>query len=105
MKIRLYQIVFDARRHTMFIDYARTVALGGVDPKEYALTWKGDIKGAKTLDDIYTTFNIREMLPKGYRGRSMSISDVVVTEEGAFFTDRVGFRKIAFNERGIASMI
>lgn len=102
MKIRLYQIVFDAKRHTMFLDYARTLALGGVDTREYAKVFDGDIR-ANDLEDVYRTFNIRTTLPHGYRGRSMSISDVVVTEEGAFFTDRVGFVKIPFEEHGIPS--
>ena len=100
MKIKLYQIGLKRdKRNLMFIDYARTRAKGGIDAGEYEKVFEGSIN-SKNLDEAYKTFNILSLLPKGYRGRSMSISDVIVTETGgAFFVDRVGFRRIEFDER------
>lgn len=45
---------------------------------------------------FYTKFNI-ERHPL-HRGDSLSVSDVVVTDQGAFFCDRSGFEKIDFDE-------
>ena len=35
-----------------------------------------------------------------HRGHSLSVSDVVKTEEGCFYCDRVGFKQIDFDESG-----
>lgn len=99
MKVKVYQIGRDRdNRGMMFVDYARTVALGGVDPDEYECTFNGDLN-VKDLEDVYSTFNISSLVPKGYHGRSLSVSDVVVTPDGAFFVDRIGFKKLDFDER------
>lgn len=49
-----------------------------------------------TLEDVFAKFN-RESYPL-HRGHSLSVSDVVLTEDGAFFCDTIGFKKINFNE-------
>ena len=48
------------------------------------------------LEEIWTRFN-HEKHPL-YRGHSLSVSDVVVTDDGAFFCDSFGFEKIEFDE-------
>ena len=48
------------------------------------------------LEQLYTTFNTTGH--PLHRGHSMSVSDVVVTDEGAFFCDSVGFVKVDFDE-------
>ena len=48
------------------------------------------------LEDIFTKFNT-EGHPL-HRGHSLSVSDVVVNDNGAFFCDSVGFKQIPFDE-------
>ena len=71
--------------------------LGGVDPSRYRKVFEGEVE-ANDLEDVYTVFNTA--LPEGYEGRSMSVSDVVLTDEplpgmegGAYYCDVFGFRK------------
>lgn len=47
-------------------------------------------------EDVFIKFNT-EMHPL-FRGHSLSVSDVVVTPQGAFFCDNFGFKKIDFDE-------
>jgi hypothetical protein len=48
------------------------------------------------LEQIYQRFNtVGHPL---YRGHSLSVSDVVVNDNGAFFCDSIGFQPIAFDE-------
>lgn len=47
------------------------------------------------LEQLYTMFNtVGHPL---HRGHSMSVSDVVVTDTGAFYCDDVGFKKVNFD--------
>lgn len=48
------------------------------------------------LETIWDRFN-HEKHPL-YRGHSLSVSDVVVTEKGAYYCDSFGFQKIEFDE-------
>lgn len=99
MNVKIYQIDMDTDpRDVMFRDYSRTIASGGIDPANYAKTFDGDLT-VDNLDAIYETFNLSALVPKGYNGRSLSVSDVVVTPDGAFFVDRVGFKKVDFDEQ------
>lgn len=51
----------------------------------------------KDLEEVYEMFNL-EPHPL-HRGHSLSMSDVVLTDTGAFYCDRVGFEKVAFEEK------
>ena len=48
------------------------------------------------LEDVFARFNT-EGHPL-HRGHSLSVSDVVLTEDGAFFCDTIGFKEIDFDE-------
>ena len=48
------------------------------------------------LEEMFRRFNT-DYHPL-YRGYSLSVSDVVVTENGAFFCDSIGFKPIEFDE-------
>ena len=66
----------------------------GVDSSLYDEVFNAEL-GTGDLEEIYTKFNI-ERHPL-HRGDSLSVSDVVVTDQGAFFCDRSGFEKIDFS--------
>jgi hypothetical protein len=55
----------------------------------------GDID-AENLEEIFTKFNT-ESHPL-HRGHSLSVSDIVKTDEGAFFCDSIGFKEVDFDE-------
>ena len=94
MKIKLYQIKEDLdARGLAFRRYESVEKLGGVRREEYALVYEGDVE-ADDLEDVYVIFNRYDLMPEGFAGRSISVSDVVVCEEGAFFCDAYGFIKL-----------
>lgn len=66
-----------------------------VDPSIYDEVFNAEIKETDP-EEIYRRFNT-EGHPL-HRGHSLSVSDVVVTDQGAFFCDSIGFNKISFDE-------
>lgn len=61
---------------------------------DYELVFDGDLP-AQTAEDVFRIFNLEH--PNGYRGRSMSVSDIVWMEGiGYWFCDSIGFRQIKF---------
>ena len=104
MKVKLYQIDLDRDtegRAFMSQDWlARKVENPTViDSTIYDCVFDGEING-DSLEDAFATFNFDH--PDGYRGRSMSVSDVLVTEleDGKFtahFCDSIGFTDVEFD--------
>lgn len=64
----------------------------------YDKVFEGEVS-CGNLEEVYQMFNINH--PDGYRGRSLSVSDVVeVVSEGKstfYFCDSIGFKEIAFD--------
>ena len=96
MKIKLYQIAPEKDdKNLMFMSYEFTVLHGGINAGSYELVFDGDLP-AQTAEDVFRIFNLEH--PSGYRGRSMSVSDIVWMEGlGYWFCDSVGFRQIQFS--------
>lgn len=69
------------------------------DPAVYMQVWDGRVE-AKDLEKVFTIFNISH--PEGYKGRSMSVSDVVgIMDDGTdewtyYFVDTIGFTVVPF---------
>ena len=99
MRVKIYQINSNRdKAHFRFSNLAETTKLmqgNGVDSSLYDEVFNAEL-GTGDLEEIYTKFNI-ERHPL-HRGDSLSVSDVVVTDQGAFFCDRSGFEKIDFDE-------
>lgn len=97
MKVKLFQIAPEKDcNNLMFMDYAFTMAHGGIRENTYETVFDGELK-TKRLEEIFRIFNIEH--PEGYRGRSMSVSDVVWAEGlGTFFCDSIGFKPVKFNQ-------
>lgn len=93
MKIKLFQISPETDyNNLMFMNYEWAMKHGGIRQSSYELVFDGEVD-AKSLADIFRIFNIER--PKGYRGRSMSTSDVVWAEGlGTFFCDSIGFKQL-----------
>lgn len=94
MKIKIYQINFDR-------DTARAKFMGlgqlkdSVDSSTYDEVFSGDVD-CKDLEGVFARFNT-EGHPL-HRGHSLSVSDLVLTENGAFYCDTIGFKDIDFDE-------
>lgn len=93
MKIELYQISPEKdKNNLMFMNYKFMTNHGGIDYDSYELVFEGEVN-AKRLDDIYRIFNLEH--PEGYKGRNMSVSDIVYAEGlGCFFCDSIGYKAV-----------
>lgn len=93
MRFRLYQIDRDKDpNRKRFEPFDRTDT---VDPSIYRKVFDAEAD-VTDLEDAYATFNIEgHPLLNGY---SMTVSDVIVNEDGAFYVDSDGFTKIEFDE-------
>ena len=96
MKLKIYQIDSANAMGVAFMGYNQLQENGkAVDPAKYEEVFSGEVD-CENLEDVFARFNF-EYHPL-YRGRSLSMSDVVVTEGGAFYCDMIGFRPISFDE-------
>lgn len=99
MKIKIFQIDHEKDKNGVkFMHTDRLEKLQGttdIDASLYKEVFNGEVEAAD-LEDVYSMFNC-EGHPL-HRGHSMSISDVVKTEDGAYFCDLYGFKKIDFDE-------
>ena len=93
MRFKIYQI--DSDKDTDQIGFRAFNEVNKVNPDLYRKVFDADAD-VKGLEDAFILFN-GEGHPL-FNGRSMSVSDVVVTEDGAFYCDSIGFQKIDFDE-------
>lgn len=102
MKIRIYQVNLKRDTNNVafmnfeFLEKAKGVHT--VDSKIYDKVFDGEVD-CKTLEDVYRIFNLNH--PKDYKGRSLSVSDVVEVMKGDgssdfYFCDSIGFKQIGF---------
>mgnify|MGYP001070118420 FL=1 len=103
MKIKIYQVNMERDPNDVcFMGYDRLEKLQGttdIDSTIYDKVFEGEVN-CFTLEKLYEIFN-REH-PAGYKGRSMSVSDVVEIVDGTTgksyfnFCDSFGFKQIEF---------
>lgn len=85
MKIRIYQVNTDRdTKNIAFMRYESLPKFQGsnqINSSVYDKVFEGDVN-CKTLEDVYQKFNQNH--PKGYKARSLSVSDVVevIAENG-----------------------
>ena len=104
MKIRIYQINSDRdENRMMFLSHDRLERFQGspeVDSKIYDKVYDKEVD-CSNLEEVYTLLNIDH--PEDYRGRSLSVSDVVEVYEsdaipqGFYFCDSFGFKQVTFH--------
>lgn len=102
MNINIYQI--DTKRDSKRIcffgldEMKKLTDSSTVNSSIYDKIFSGDVD-CKHLEDVYQKFNFDH--PKGYTGRSLSVSNVIeITDgesKGFYFCDNFGFRKIEFD--------
>ena len=99
MRIKIYQINFDRDKNKVkFHDLKNTERLQGkadIDPSIYDEVFNGEVDSSN-LEEIFRQFNT-EGHPL-HRGHSLSVSDVIVIDDRAYFCQPVGFQEISFDE-------
>lgn len=99
MKLKIYQINSDRDTHRVkFIASDLLPIFTGspkIDPSIYDEVFDGEVD-CDNLEEVLIKFTA-EGHPL-HRGHSLSVSDVVATEEGAFYCEPDGFKKIDFDE-------
>lgn len=85
-------------RDYRYESYGLLELMGGTcDPKNYDQVYSGIMAADDTLGTLYERFNLHH--PADFKGRSLSVSDVVVIrqasgEEAAYYVDNIGFKKL-----------
>ena len=109
MRIRIYQINLDRdTNHVAFVGTERLERYQGssaIDSALYDKVFEGDVDSTD-LEAVFQMFNLNH--PKGYAGRSLSVSDIVEIVEDPvpgnfYFCDTMGFKHIAFQPNPSAS--
>lgn len=99
MQVRVYQIDPDRDKNRVMYerldDLARYQGSSKVDESLYDRVLKADVD-CENLEQLYTMLNLSGH--PLHHGGQMKVSDVVVTDEGAFYCDRLGFVEIGFDE-------
>lgn len=98
MYLRVFQINPDRDEHRLRFERLADVRefQGGerIDASLYDEVFRGEVD-CETLEHAYALFNL--VPPPLHRGHSMSVSDVIQTEEGCYYCDAVGFEKVDFD--------
>lgn len=102
MKIRIYQINMDRDYNRVAFEsldrLQQSQGFPGIDSEIYDRVFSGDVD-CGSLEDVFRKFNVDH--PEGYRGRSLSVSDIVevIDDNGKstfHFCDTIGFQPVAF---------
>ena len=102
MRIKIYQVNTDRdEHHVVFMSYDMLERLQGtdkIDSEIYDCVFEGEVD-CKGLERVYRMFN--EEHPAGYKGRSLSMSDIVEiiepeTEPKFYYCDFIGFKDVGF---------
>ena len=94
----IYQIKDDSPGENYAFMNMRFIESHGMQIKkeDYKLVYVGEFLGNMSLDDIFERFNIDR--PKDFRGHSLSVSDIVVLNDGekvtAHFVDSISFEQL-----------
>ena len=94
----IYQIKDDSPGENYAFMNMRFIESHGMQIKkeDYKLVYVGELLGNMSLDDIFERFNIDR--PKDFRGHSLSVSDIVVLNDGekvtAHFVDSISFEQL-----------
>lgn len=95
MRIKIFQMKNSC--YSMFDSYERYTENEGhryVDRDQYNEVFAGDVE-AESLEDVYRIFNIEK--PENFRGRSLSVSDVVEKDGNFYYCDSFGFKDVDFH--------
>ena len=110
MKVAIYQVIPELDRTRMLynnLKFIRKVHDGIVPAEAYEMVYEGEVE-AETTKDIFIVFNVK--FPKDYKGRSLSVSDVVEiiksdSKNEFYFCDTIGFKRIKFKKEKAMTLV
>ncbi len=110
MFINLYQINSELDNGRLMFRNLKTIltANGNQIPAHlYECVFSGELD-VQDAEDVFRIFNLEH--PKGYRGRSMSVSDVVEfvhtpNKSNFYFCDSIGFAQVEFDKQSAKRLI
>lgn len=97
-KYFIYQLKdTEAARNIRFEDLNGLLRTGGfADRSNYELVYSAALLPGNTLEKLYDKFNVN--LPHGFKGHSLSVSDIIVLNKGgketAYYCDSIGFKEV-----------
>lgn len=96
-KYKLYQVKRDLTYTHGFMGLDMMKDLGvRVNLDNYDLVYSGTTENdSSVLGELFERFNINR--PHDFRGRSMSVSDIVEIDERYFYCDSYGWEELNFN--------
>ena len=104
MNVRIYQINLERDIDRIAFEsldrLERYQGSGEINSSIYDKVYEGEVE-ADNLEDVFRVFNLEH--PEDYRGRSLSVSDIVEVVEsqsvkaGFYFCDSVGFKEVEFD--------
>lgn len=107
MKFRIYQLpMLEDLKRLMFSGYEIVCKIVSDFPNNweglYDKVYEAEYTGSETetndiLEDLFTIFNISK--PEDFKGRSLSVSDIVVVDGVPYYCDLFGFKEIISKER------
>lgn len=93
MKVRIYQINKELdTENALFMGFDFAEKHGGVDSSVYKCVFDGSLN-CLDIEEVYALCNTEH--PIGYNGHSLSVSDIVELDDGCYFCDSIGFKKLA----------
>ena len=111
MEIKIYQINLDRDEEGVAFEsmdmLERYQHTKEINPEIYDKVFEGTVE-ARDLEDVFRIFNIDH--PDGYRGRSLSVSDIVETvdkdtgEHCWHYCDSIGFKEVSFDPNKTAEL-
>lgn len=97
MKYKLYQIKDVENCSYVFSGLSFAQKDNKFSLNDYEVVYEGEIDNYNikyTLETLFEIFNIYQLQPKDFKGRSMSVSDVVELGGDYYYCDHIGFKKI-----------
>ena len=103
MKIAIYQIAIERDENRLAfqsLNHIILVSNSRIPAELYDCVFAGEVS-AQTLEDIFYVFNMEH--PSGYKGWSLSVSDVVEIflasgESEFYYCEPIGFKRIRFEK-------
>lgn len=92
-RVQIYQVNKANFREWAFMRYEwfRDHGHAKMSRDMYDLVWDGETE-AQGLGEVYEQFNLHH--PQDFKGHSLSVSDLVVWEDGLYFVDDFGFEPV-----------
>lgn len=99
-KFSIYQINPDCQNEARLIKFSSIEFLEEVGLRDkltldmYEKVYEGEIEEPFELDDIYARYQGKK--PEGYKGHSLSMSDLIEIDGKYHYVDEYGFQEIQF---------